>query len=365
MHGAAWGLLLGGSALLLGAAAIHAIRFQRWYIRETRGAAYFARPLAERRALKQEIGRRVRFLLPAARVLGRLGLAPAPRSIELRGVRGPAVNCTRATFEAASRYQPDAGDVFVATQMKCGTTWMQQVVYEVLSRGRGNLEDDGHRHLYALSPWIEARQSVTLEDAPRVGVRAQRIIKTHLPASLCPWSESARFVYVTRHPVACFASCVDFIRMLAGPLTPPLPDLLDWFCSDQMWWSPWPVHVEGWWRRAEERSNVLFVHYEEMLQDLPGVVDRVAAFLETPLDAEERHAVVDRSRFDYMKAREELFEMAPPTPFSVGGGFFRSGSRERHADVGPGERERILAFCRERLRGARYPAARFYPELAE
>jgi uncharacterized glyoxalase superfamily protein PhnB len=54
-----------------------------------------------------------------------------------------------------------------------------------------------------------------------------------------------------------------------------------------------------------------------------------------------------------MKRQEERFEMSPPTPFSVGGDarFLRSGSRERERDVEDAERERILAFCRERLRG--------------
>jgi hypothetical protein len=284
--------------------------------------------------------------------------------IRYRGVAGPP-QC-RGAFARAAAYRPLAGDVFVATQMKCGTTWMQQIVYEVLSRGRGDLGDGGHRHLYALSPWIEARYSVPLDAAPRIGAAQARLVKTHLPTSLCPYGEEARYVYVTRHPVACFASCVDFVAMLAGPLTPGLPDLLDWFCSDRMWWRSWPEHVDGWWRWAEGRPNVLFLHYEEMLADLPAAVDRVAAFLDTRLDPSERAAVVEKSGFAFMKRHEERFEMAPPTPFSVAGEarFLRSGSRERERDVGPAERERILAFCRERLRGAAYPAARYYPDLA-
>lgn len=364
--GSPWGGALAAAlGLAIAAVALHLLRFRRWYVGETRGAAYFERRLEERRALKREIAHRGRFLVRAAHALGRLGLRPPLPSFSYRGVRGPGANCSPETFRKAAHYRPDAGDVFVATQMKCGTTWMQQVVFEVLSGGRGDLGDEGYRHLYALSPWIEARQSVALEEAPRVGPRAQRIVKTHLPASLCPWSEETRIVYVTRHPVACFASCVDFIETLGGPLSPRPAALLDWFCSDRMWWGPWPDHVEGWWRRSEERPNVLFVHYEEMIEDLPGTVARVAEFLDQPLSTGERDAVVAKSRFEYMKAREELFEMAPPTPFSVAEGFLRSGRGDRHSDVDAAARDRILAFCRERLAGGRYPAARFYPELAE
>lgn len=340
------------------------VRFQLWYHRQTTSDAYFRRPAAEREAFRQELSRRSRLVVRLASFATRVYPPRRMFGTRFRGVAGP-IQC-RGGFARAAAYRPIAGDVFVATQMKCGTTWMQQVVYEILSRGRGDLSDAGHRHLYALSPWIEANFSVRCDAAPRIGERKQRVIKTHLPVSLCPYGEDARYVYVTRHPVACFASCLDFFRMLAGPLTPAVPRLVDWFCSDRMWWRSWPEHVDGWWRWSETRPNVLFVHYEEMLTDLAAVVDRVARFLDVPLDAAERATVVEKSSFSYMKRHEERFEMSPPTPFSVWneGEFLRSGSRERDRDVGPSERERILAFCRERLRGGAYPAARFYPDLA-
>jgi len=358
---AGWAGIAALAGVLAGLAYLAYLRL--WYAHVTKGVAYFGLRAAEREARKREVARRCRPLAALASARRRIRAPRRLPGFSFRGFSGPP-QCSRADFARAARYAPGPADVFVATQMKCGTTWMQQIVYEVLSRGRGDLGDEGHRHLYAVSPWIEARWAVPLEDAPRLGERGRRVVKTHLPAALCPYGEKARYVYVTREPVACFASAADFIGMLLGPLTPELPDLVDWFCSDRMWWGPWPGHVDGWWRWAAERPNVLFVHYEEMLADLPAAVDRVAAFLEAPLEASERAAVVEKSGFAYMKAHEERFEMAPPTPFPAAGSFLKSGRRDRGRDVGPAERERILAFCRERLRGAAYPAARYYPELA-
>ena len=108
---------------------------------------------------------------------------------------------------------------------------------------------------------------------------------------------------------------------------------------------------------------MLFVHFEEMRANLPATVDRVAAHLGVRLSPEEREAVVRKSEFDYMKAHEERFAMAPPSPFAETGDFMPSGRADRHADVMLPERARIIAFCRERLRGASYPVARFYPDL--
>ena len=350
-------LATGLAALGLVAFLLH---FRAWYQRETRGTGYFGRTSAERRAFKAQVARRSALVAKLARLRARLSPPRALPGIRYRGLAGPP-QCRPADFERAVRLRPGQEDVFVATQMKCGTTWMQQIVYEVLARGRGDLGDAGHRHIYALSPWIESSYGVSVEDAPRVGERKQRILKTHLPASLCPYDEQARYVYVTRHPVACFASCVDFVRSLLGPLVPPLPELVA-LHRRRCWWSlaghataggagppcaptcsssttrscsptcppPWTASPPSSTRRFRRRSA----------------------------------APSPKSGFAFMKAHEERFEMAPPTPFSDPQvSFLKSGRSDRHTDVGPGERARVLAFCRERLRGSPYPAGRYYPDL--
>lgn len=357
-------LALAAVVIAILAVLLHLFRAIRWAIRETQYDAYFKRPLAERRALQLEMAQRARSILPLVRALPRW-LIPKPPSRAYKGVQLPTIICKRTRVEQALAYQPDAGDIFVATQMKCGTTWAQQIVYEVLLRGQGDLSDSGHIHMYATSPWIESAGSVRLEDAPRIGAAQRRIIKTHLPASLCPYSDSARYVYVIRHPVACFSSAVDFTQMLAGPFALERARALDWFCSDEMWWGSWASHVEGWWQWAQARPNVLFLHYEHMLDDLAAAVDQVAALLDVKLEADERAAVVEKSDYRYMKAHEDVFEMAAPTFFSAAGtgSFFVSGKRDRGSQQG--ERERIAAFCRKALDGASYPLAHYYPDLID
>jgi hypothetical protein len=287
-------------------------------------------------------------------------------SFEYEGVCGPPRVSSPAVFARARTYTPRPEDLFVVTQMRCGTTWMQQMVYEVVSRGRGDLSDAGHGHLYTFSPWIDGVNSVSLDDAPLVGNPPTRIIKSHLPANLCPDSDAARFIYVARHPVSCFASIVDYNRLLLGPLAPSAEKLADWFCSDRMYWLPWPQHVSGWWQRAQSRPNVLFVHFEEIKADPGAVVDRVAAFLQCSMTGEERDRVLEKCRFDYMRSHEELFEMAPPTMFSVAGRrFLASGKAVRHEDVTPDVRERIIAYCHDALRGSLYPVGHYYPDVAQ
>jgi hypothetical protein len=213
-------------------------------------------------------------------------------------------------------------------------------------------------------PWIDGVNSVSIEEAPLVGEKPTRIVKTHLPTKLCPYDERAKYIYVTRHPVSCFASILDYNRTLLGPLMPPVDRMADWFCSDRMYWLPWPQHVAGWWQWAQRRENVLFVHFEDMTANFAAVLDRVESFLGYELTPAEKQHVTEKCSFQYMKAHEELFEMSPPNMFSVAGGqFLKSGKKSRYDDVTSAARLRILDYCRQALNGTEYPAHRFYPDL--
>ncbi len=249
--------------------------------------------------------------------------------------------------------------------MKCGTTWMQHVVYEVLQRGHGDIVDTG-RTMYAISPWIEALKSVPIEQAPLIGSeRPSRIIKTHLPAQLCPFSPESKYVYVARHPVSCFASCVDFVATNIGAAAPPLSEVEAWFCSPElMWWGTWPDHVRGWWQRSTSGTNVLFVYFEEMKRDLPGTVRRVADFLGMqPLTDAEVASIVEKTGFDYMQRHKDAFEMNPPHLLQTNAELFVRGTADRHKDVPADLRGRILAWCARELEGSDLPAATMYPDI--
>jgi aryl sulfotransferase len=358
--GAALALYIAGSVYL---AAVLA-----WEDRRTVGLGYYGRPPEERERFKRRLRFHARLLGPILGFNSRLSRVDFRRvRVVHDGVSAPAGTCSRESLARAVAYGPRPEDVFVVTQMKCGTTWMQHVVYEVLNRGNGNLVESG-KTLYSVSPWLEGRRSVPLDQAPLHGAeRPSRIIKTHLPAELCPRSEAARYIYVARHPVSCFASCVDFIATNAGAMAPGLLACEEWFRSpDLMWWGTWPDHVRGWWERSRLSPNVRYAFFEDLKRDLPGEVRRVAEFLGLrPLDDGELARVVEKCGFDYMRRHQDAFEMHPPHVLQTSAALFVRGSADRHQDVPAEMRRRILAWCAERLRGSGFPPAGVYPELRE
>lgn len=333
-----------------------------WEDQRTRGVGYYGLSPAERMRFRRRLRLHARLLYPILRLLGWFSTLKLDNaSFRFRDVAGPKGTCSEESFRAGAEYVPRAEDVFVVTQMKCGTTWMQHVVYQVLRRGAGDLVETGTA-LYAVSPWLEALKSVPVAEAPEVGEeRPARIIKTHFPVALCPWSPQARYIYVARHPVSCFASCRDFLAANTGAMAPDLETVREWYCSDHMWWGPWPDHVAGWWKRSEEQPQILFVTFEEMKADLPSVIGRVAAFLGVaPLTEGELADVGRKCSFAYMQEHSEAFEMHPPHILAIDAELFVSGRTERHRDVPEALGREIFDWAAQRLRELGASMDRFY-----
>jgi len=353
-----WILIVAGALLGLGLIGlVYLSVVLSWEDGRTVGLAYYGLPPAERERFRRRLRVHALLLFPILHLMARMSRFDFARvSFRHRGISGPKGTCSKESFERADGYQPRPEDVFVATQMKCGTTWMQHVVYQILSRGDGDLVESG-RTLYSISPWIEGRKSVSMEHAPLIGKeRPSRIIKTHLPAALCPYRPESRYIYVSRHPVSCFASCADFLAENTGSFAPPASAIEEWFCSDElMWWGTWPVHVRGWWELSRERDNVLFLRFEDLKRDLGSVVRQVASFLGVaPLSNAELERVLHKCGFAYMQEHKANFEMHPPHILAVDAELFVRGTADRHKDVPEATRRRILDMCREKLEGSGY-----------
>ncbi len=337
-----------------------------WEDRATLGTGYYGRSPEDRERFRGRLRWHARLLRPALSLLGRFTSFTFERaSFRYGEITGPKGTCDRESFQRGAGYEPTPEDVFVVTQMRSGTTWMLHLVYQILHRGGLDLVRSGTT-LHAAAPWLESRKTATAGEAPLLGrERPSRLIKTHFPVGICPHDDAARYVYVTRHPVSCFASCVDLIAANAGSMAPELEVVADWFCSEEMWWGPWPDHVEGWWRRAREAENVLFVHFEEMKRDLAGVARRITAFLDLePLEEEELDRVLHRCSYDYMERHAEAFQMHPPHLLSVEADLFRSGRADRHADLPDEVRRRVARWCAGRMDDADYPLEERYPDVA-
>ena len=184
-------------------------------------------------------------------------------------------------------------------------------------------------------------------------------MKTHLPLDGLPYYPQVKYVVVSRDARDVFMSLWNhysnytdhFYHLLndtPGRVGDPLPrcpgDIRQlWRMWTTMGWFEWDSegfpywsnmrHVRTWWD-YRHLPNILFVHFNDLLADLPGGVSRIARFLEIELDDESLQSTVDAVTFRSMKRNAE--RTWPRLDSLMSGGaqtFFHSGSNGRWREV--------------------------------
>jgi aryl sulfotransferase len=249
--------------------------------------------------------------------------------------------------DAWNRFSPRDDDIVIATSLKTGTTWMQAIVENLIFQGRTLPAT-----VWELSPWLERRLGNTDETLARLeGQMHRRCIKTHLPLDALPYHSQVKYIYVGRDGRDVFMSLWNHHRHLTdetlrayheflvpqNQLLPACPeDIHDFFAQwiSQSWfpweaegfpyWSPL-YHLRSWWR-YRHLSNILFVHFNDLLDDLDGEMRRIAAYLDIEVKATAWSRLLERMKFQQMQDSAEQY--AP------GSGKFLRGGAKRFFNVG-------------------------------
>ena len=326
-----------------------------WVDRRTKNGAHLRDSDDQNKAYRSRLAQHRKLLSPVLWLLGKLSpIAFQLVSVQLRKPQLTTPNgvCTKRSIQKAIKHQAAAGDLFVATYMKNGTTWMQNLAYQVLNRGGGALPAESGKlstKLGLVSTWLESTKTIPLDQLPTFGQPAYRIIKTHLPSQHCPFNDAAKYLMVYRHPCSTFASVIDFVSQNIDCFQPTTQQFEQWFQSPKwMWYGQWPQHVCQWLDLADQHSNILTVRFEDLKTDFERRMDSIVTFLEQePLDQSERQKVIHNCSFQVMRQHQSLFEINPPHLFNCRSQFFVSGKTERHQDTDMQVNQRIWQWCEQ------------------
>ncbi|MEZ5559175.1 MAG: sulfotransferase domain-containing protein [Pseudomonadales bacterium] len=240
-------------------------------------------------------------------------------------------------------FEPRPGDIFVCTPSKCGTTWTQMIVANLLWPDG----DFPGPIVNGICPWIEAK--FIPADAMHRMLRAQthrRAMKSHTPADGIPWFDDAKYITVGRDGRDAFMSwCNHVSRMKMTELLNAQAaaegvaeirkfDGVDYRGYFHEWLEEnnfFDVVASYWARRGQ--PNLLFVHFNDLKTDLEGEIRRIAEFLEIEVDEARFPATVERCTFEGMRSADRKvgeFDMA----FEGGiEGFIFKGTNGRWRDV--------------------------------
>ena len=223
-------------------------------------------------------------------------------------------------------------DIVIATYAKSGTTWMQQIVAQLLFDGAPGIA------VAEMSPWVDLR--VPPKDVKLPLLEAQthrRFMKTHLPVDALRFSPKAKYLYIGRdgrdvvwsmynHHFNANQTWYDALNDTPGRVGPPIDrppgDIRhywrEWMDGDgHPFWSFWD-NVRSWWA-VRDLPNVKFVHFTNLKRDMAGEIRSIAAFLGIPINESRWEDIVQHCSFDWMK--KNATKSVP-----LGGAFWDAGA---------------------------------------
>lgn len=243
------------------------------------------------------------------------------------------------------RFRQD--DIVIATYAKSGTTWLQQIVGQLL------FDAEEHLPVMDICPWIDFRPLPADEIETLVESQAhRRFLKTHLPVDSLVYSPKAKYIYIARDGrdtlwswhnhhgglnEAAYQAFNETPGRVGPPIERPTEDIVAYFHEwlDRDGFPIWPYfsHVQSWWD-IRELPNMLLLHFNELKADMPGQIRAIARFLDIEIDEELFPKIVEHSSFDYMKKNAD--DLTPLLGQLFEGGasqFINKGSNARWADV--------------------------------
>ncbi|XP_041082847.1 sulfotransferase 2B1-like [Polyodon spathula] len=274
------------------------------------------------------------------------------KNLIYKGIPLPKEVHSAESLKYAEDFQVREDDVFVVTYPKSGTTWMQEIIPVILSDG--DLTPIQTMPNWERMPWLEEMPALHLLDARP----SPRGIVTHLPYRLMCSSfrqSKAKVIYVTRNPKDVLVSSFHFHSMatfLEDPGT--FDEFLEKFLAGKLLFGKWCDHVRG-WRSSELKGRVLYITYEEMLEDLRGAVVKFSHFLGKPLSEETIDTIVEKGCFKSMKNNTmSNYSLVPEGVFHKGKSeFLRKGvSGDWRNHFTAANEERFNSVYREQMKDA-------------
>ena len=204
-------------------------------------------------------------------------------------------------------------DIVISTYAKSGTTWVQQIVAQLLFAGAEELD------VAEMSPWLDLRVPPKNIKLPAVEAQThRRFLKTHLPVDALVFSPKAKYIYIGRdgrdvawslyNHHANAKTWYDALNKTPGlvgsPIERPPQDVrqyfLEWLERDGHPFWPFWENVRSWWD-IRNLPNVRVIHFAAMKRDMPREIRGIAEFLGVRIEPSRWDAIVEHCSFEYMK----------------------------------------------------------------
>lgn len=227
--------------------------------------------------------------------------------------------------------------IFIGSYPKSGTTWMQCIVYQILTRG----QRPRFRHISDFTPFFDSQGTFDLERRDLKDNYQQthaqlgfHVFNTHFAWEMLPHKSNMKYIYVIRDGKDAIVSFFHHLSNQddADVYEGTFQEFLKMAALGKMPYGSRPHHIINWWRARRDEdnaANILFVKYEDLIHNLASEVRKIINFLGLLYEEEEIEHILPLMSFQYMKAHREQFEPIS-VPWKDGYQFIRKGQIGDH-----------------------------------
>lgn len=259
-----------------------------------------------------------------------------------------------ATLSLHSHFEALDDDVFIASAMKTGTTWLKALCFSIIQKEsyrdqlllnnniKGDQEGlDIHEDPLTKNPpafFVKTLEIQVFTESPPPDLsvlKSPRLFHTHLPYSALPGcikDSKSKIVYITRNPKDTIVSMWSFLNNLRSPEqgTYEFEKAFESFCEGVFHFGPFFEHVLEYWNESLKMpEKILFLKYEDLKRDPKREVKRLASFIGRPFDDKEGNEgmeeVIRRCSLERLKEVEVNKNGIDPWVGIKNSAFFRNG----------------------------------------
>lgn len=264
-------------------------------------------------------------------------------------------------------------DVIIVTFPKSGTHYGLQMALQSMSEASEDTAEIESIHHWMVLPELLTSKSVAPCNDPKIlhmlnhrelaPLGKGTLFGTHLDYGHTPHNKDAKYVVMARDPVAVLLSLQSMIGKILGRLGPQLEELAEML---QLIAGGWAEYNLEWWKHRHE-TNVLYLFYEDAVQDPVGTVQTLRKFLGKSSDEAVEGRIVERSNAAYMKKRHKAFDPPVckdmlPIQAPTGGESVMVNKAKAKVDSKqvPSEvRKRIRDYCQRVFAGTDFPITKW------
>ncbi|XP_031574454.1 sulfotransferase 1C2-like [Actinia tenebrosa] len=219
---------------------------------------------------------------------------------------------TKEILQTVSKLETKNTDVIIATWPKSGTTWAMEIVWQIFNDAQisNTRIDQKVKFIELLYMPSSSGDFHSPEDVKKAfeNLSSPRLLKTHLPYSLVPKGDinnnnGAKIIWVVRNPKDCAVSYYHHYNGFAIlDCDCTWDEFFEHFMNGKLVGGCWFQYTREWWQHRHD-PKILVIKYEDLKKDAKKTIQKIASFVNKPVNEKLLQRIVEQTTFRAMQNR--------------------------------------------------------------